>query len=118
MALLPTHPLRHNASHNDIHNIFFNIHKKIEDCQANVTAKYLIKIFNKSLIFIKQLSFYARSMSQSSSGLKKPVKHLQSAPELHWLKFTQNDFFEKLVLTHPPTFWPGVGNFFFCNPLA
>ena len=54
---------------------------------------------------------------QSSSGLKKSVKHLQSAPELRWPKFTQNDFFEKLVLTHPPTFWPGVGNFSFWNPL-
>ena len=83
---------RYNNIDNDIHNI-------------------------NSLIFIKQSLFYARSTSQSSSGLKKPVKYLQSAPELHWLKFTQNDFFEKLVLTHPPTFWPGVGNFFFWNPL-
>ena len=41
-----------------------------------------------------------------------------SAPELRWPKFTQNDFFfEKLVLTHPPTFWPGVGNFSFWNSL-
>ena len=69
------------------------------------------------LIFIKRSSFYATSTSQSSSRLKKPVKYLQSAPELHWLKFTQNDFFWKLVLTHPPTFWHGVGNFSFWNPL-
>ena len=27
-------------------------------------------------------------------------------------------FFEKLVLTHPPTFWPGVDNFSFWSPLA
>ena len=27
-------------------------------------------------------------------------------------------FFEKLVLTHLPTFWPGVGNFSFWNPLV
>ena len=65
MIARPTSLQRYNNIHNDIHNIV-------------------------SLIFIKRLSFYARSTSQSSSGLKKPVKHLQSAPELHWLKFTQD----------------------------
>ena len=94
IALLPTHPLRHIASHNDIHK--FSLLIFIKDCQANITAMYnnIHNLFS-SLIFIKRSSFYARSTSQSSTGLKKPVKHIQSAPELHWLKFTQNDFFLK-----------------------
>ena len=69
-SLITHPPMRHITSHNDIHNNLFSL-----------------------LIFIKRSSFYATSTSQSSSRLKKPVKHLQSAPELHWLKFTQNDFF-------------------------